>query len=87
MKLRFYFVSERYSFTEFAKSFILNGSNEVIQYEEVKLAYEMLKIYLHFIKFELNVTLGLAQKDEEKIEIETDNTSTMGCISHGGSVH
>ncbi len=48
-KLRLYYVSERYSFTEFAKSFILNGSNEVIQPGEVKLTYEMLKVYLHFI--------------------------------------
>ena len=45
-KLRLYCVSKRYSYTESAKSFILNGSNEVLEAGEKKLTFEMLEVNL-----------------------------------------
>src|SRR5277367_732990 len=44
-KFRLYYVSERYSFTKLAKSFILNGTNEALEIGEVKLTSEMLQAY------------------------------------------
>ena len=45
-KLRLYFVDGRYLYSESAKSFILNGSNEVLQPGEVKFTFDMLKVCL-----------------------------------------
>ena len=57
-KLRLYYVSKRYSYTESAKSFILNGSNEALEAGEEKLTFEMLEVNLTLLFFALNVILN-----------------------------
>ena len=44
-KLRLYYVNERYSYTERAKLFVLEGSNKDLRPGEVELTFHMLKVY------------------------------------------
>jgi hypothetical protein len=43
--LRLYYIEERYTYTESAKSFVLNGSNKVLQPGEAEFTFDMLKVF------------------------------------------